>query len=433
MDVCIGLLGCGTVGAGVVELVRRRTDKIEALTGSRPVIRRILVRNPDKPRAVPLDKSLLTTRAEDILTDPEVRVVVETMGGIEPARQYVLAALRAGKHVVTANKDLMALHGTELLETAAEAGVDLMYEAAVGGAIPVIRPLQECLTANEISEIKGIVNGTTNYILSKMTETGADLGEVLREAQALGYAEADPSSDVDGLDAARKLVILATLAFHAPVRLDQVTVQGIRSITAADVAYARELGYVIKLLASGSCHQDKVVLQVQPTLVPKHHPLAHVDDAYNALFVRGDAAGNLMFYGRGAGSLPTASAVMGDVIEVLRGIGLPQVGVRGPACLRRVEVRPDLVPPHRYYIRMTVADRPGVFARIAGVFGDAEVSMETVVQRRGGRASAEVVIVTHDVPLHQLQRAVDQVALLESVEAVHNVLPLETDDEVSDR
>jgi homoserine dehydrogenase len=427
MHVYVGLLGCGTVGAGVVELVRRRTQKIEALTGQQPVIRRILVRDPAKPRAVDVPRELFTTQAQEILADADIRIVIETIGGIEPARTYILEALRAGKHVVTANKDLMALHGTELMETAAQAGVQLMYEAAVGGAIPLIRPLQECLTANEITDIKGIVNGTTNYILSKMTESGAEFETVLREAQELGYAEADPSSDVDGLDAARKLVILASLAFHAPVRLDQVEVQGIRSITASDVAYADELGCVIKLLASGSNRSGRLILRVQPTLVPKAHPLAHVGDAYNALFVRGDAAGNLMFYGRGAGSLPTASAVMGDVIDVLRNMSQRTSGSCAPTCLRRLEVRPDLAPPQRHYIRMTVTDRPGVFAQIAGLFGQAEVSMETVLQKRVRSGSAEIVIVTHEVPLHQLRRAVDAAALLDSVEAVHNVLPLEAE------
>ncbi|MBE3590821.1 MAG: homoserine dehydrogenase [Firmicutes bacterium] len=427
MDVLVGLMGCGTVGAGVVELVRLRREKIARLTGRRPAIRRILVRDPAKPRSVPVDPSLFTMRAEDILDDPHIDIVIETIGGIEPARTYILAALRAGKHVVTANKDLMALYGTELLEAAAAAGADLMYEAAVGGAIPLIRPLKESLAADEITDIRGIVNGTTNYILSKMTDTGADLDTVLREAQALGYAEADPSSDVDGWDAARKLVILASLAFHAPVRLDEVQVQGIRSIAAADVAYAQELGCVIKLIACGSNRGGRLVLSVRPTLVPKDHPLAHVGDAYNALFVRGDAAGNLMFYGRGAGSLPTASAVLGDLIDVLRNMSLNASGFPHPVCLRRLPVAPEAAPPQRHYIRMTVVDRPGVFARIAGLFGQAEVSMATVLQKRVHDGRAEIVIVTHEVAQEQLRRAVDAAAALEAVDAVHNVLPLETE------
>ncbi|CAM3847500.1 homoserine dehydrogenase [Alicyclobacillus pomorum] len=425
MNIYIGLLGCGTVGSGVVELLHRRQGKIADLTGIRPVIKRILVRDVTKPRDVPLDPSWLTASAQDVLADPDVSVIVETIGGIEPAREYILAALRAGKHVVTANKDLMALHGPDIYAAAEEAGVHVMYEAAVGGAIPLIRPLKECLAGNDITDVKGIVNGTSNYILSKMTETGADFDDVLREAQALGYAEADPSSDVDGLDAARKLVILASLAFNTNVRLSDVIVRGIRSVSATDVEYARELGAVIKLIAQGMDRDGKLVLRVHPTLIPKEHPLAHVSDANNALYVRGDAAGDLMFYGRGAGSLPTASAVVGDIIEILRNV---KSGVRCPVphvCLSQKPVEQNQAPPQRHYVRLFAVDRPGVFAEIAGIFGEACVSMETVLQKPIESGRAEIVIVTHHVSSASLQQVLDALAASEHVQTICCVLPVE--------
>ncbi|MCF8566157.1 homoserine dehydrogenase [Alicyclobacillus tolerans] len=424
MDLQIGLLGCGTVGGGVVELTRRRAEKIEAITGRRPVITHILVRDLAKQRPVALEHEQLTTRVADILEEPNIQVIIETIGGIEPAKSLILSALKAKKHVITANKDLIAVHGAEILETAEQNGVSVFFEAAVGGAIPLIRPLKESLTANAISDLKGIVNGTTNYILSKMTETGADFDDVLKEAQELGYAESDPSSDVDGLDAARKLTILATIGFHAKVRLDEVIVTGIRAVTAADVAYASEIGCVIKLLAAGSERDGVISLNVRPTLVPKAHPLAHVSDAYNALFVRGDAAGDLMFFGRGAGSLPTASAVVGDLIEVLRNI---ELGVSGNEPLIRLQkvVNSKLSEPLKHYLRLSVEDKPGVFAKIAGIFGDSDVSMETVLQKRVKQGGAEVVIVTHEVSPVQLESALLALQAEQSVQEIHSVMPVE--------
>ena len=429
MDVQIGLLGCGTVGAGVVELTRRRVEKIEGLTGFHPVIKRILVRDVDKPRAVQLDKGILTSAFEEIIRDEDIKLVIETIGGIEPAKQYILASLRARKHVITANKDLIALHGPEILDMAEQMGVDVFYEAAVGGAIPLIRPLTESLTANNITDLKGILNGTTNYILSKMTDTGADFEDVLKEAQDLGYAESNPSSDVDGLDTARKLTILATIAFHAKVKLEDVRVNGIRNITAADVSYAHELGAVIKLLAVGSDVDGVISLHVSPTLIPKNHPLAHVSDAFNALFVRGDAAGDLMFFGRGAGSLPTASAVMGDVIEVLRNLRLGVAGRVGQVTMSHKVVSNQPVQAVRHYLRLSVLDRPGVFAQIAGIFGEHEVSMETVLQKRVKEGGAEVVVVTHAVPTAQLDRVLERLSSLDAVQQLHCVMPVETDTE----
>ena len=424
MHVQIGLLGCGTVGSGVIELVRKRADKIAGLTGRYPEITRVLVRNPLKERSVLFMGEELTTDPALILDDPEIRVVIETIGGIEPARSMILQALRASKHVITANKDLIALHGAEILEAAEQARVDVFYEAAVGGAIPLIRPLKESLNASEITDLTGIINGTTNFILSKMTATGANFDTVLQEAQQLGYAESDPSSDIDGLDAARKLTILASIAFHAKVSLDEVDTYGIRTLTAADVSYAQELGAVIKLLATGTDRQGDLTLQVRPTLVPKSHPLAHVSDAYNALYVRGDASGDLMFFGRGAGSLPTASAIVGDVIEVLRNLRMDAPARMKQICLPHKLVKRGQSAPSRYYLRLEANDEPGVFAEIASIFGRAEISMETVLQKRVRGGIAEIVIITHEIASEKLGRALDELALQPHLQAIHSVMPV---------
>ncbi len=424
MEVKIGLLGCGTVGSGVVELVQKRADIISRLTGLQPKITHILVRDPQKPRQVTFTDEVVTTDNSSILENPDIRMVIETIGGIEPARTYILRALRAGKHVITANKDLIAEHGTEILDVAQQAGVDVYYEAAVGGAIPLIRPLKESLTANEITDLKGIINGTTNFILSKMTATGAEFEEVLREAQDLGYVESNPASDIDGLDAGRKLAILASIAFHAQVTLSDVEVTGIRSISSADVAYAHELGAVIKLLAEGTDRQGNLTLQVRPTLVLKDHPLAHVNDAFNALYIRGDAAGDLMFFGRGAGSLPTASAIVGDLIEVLRNLHMDTALRVRHLLLPHKRVQRGQGEAAKYYLRLTVNDQSGVFAQIATIFGQAEVSMETVLQKRSNEKTAEIVIVTHEVRQEQLNRALTALFAANNVKTIHNVMPV---------
>ncbi|MDI9260323.1 homoserine dehydrogenase [Alicyclobacillus sendaiensis] len=425
MQIPIGLLGCGTVGAGVVSLVRRRADRVANMTGLRPVIQKILVRDVHKDRGVHFEHEQLTTSAEDILGDPNIQIVVETIGGIEPARTYILEALARKKHVVTANKDLIALHGPEILQTAAANGVSILFEASVGGAIPLLGPLQENLTANEVTDLKGIINGTTNFILSKMTEEGLDFDEALALAQELGYAEADPSSDVDGLDAARKLVILASIAFHTEVHLSDVRVEGIRHVTASDVRYADEAGYVIKLLADGRDRNGRLSLSVRPTLIPKSHPLAHVSDAFNALFVRGDAAGDLMFFGRGAGRMPTASAVVGDIIALVRNLKLGVVtswpyalaGSRKPV----VDFEDDL---YKFYFRLMAADQPGVFAQVAHLFGELRVSMETVLQKRVAGGQAEIVIVSHEIPGKLAHEVATRLRAMPNI-AVEAVMPVE--------
>lgn len=424
MEVSIGLLGCGTVGEGVVQLTRRRAEKIQGMTGLRPNIKHILVRDLSKPRGVSFQGEQLTTDVNEILKDPDIQVVVETIGGIEPARTFILEAIKSGKHVVTANKDLIALHGSEILSAAEENHVNVLYEAAVGGAIPLVGPLKDNLTANEVTDLKGIINGTTNFILTKMTDTGADFEDALKEAQALGFAESDPSSDVDGLDAARKLVILATIGFHARVQLNQVKVSGIRSVSARDVSYASELGSVIKLLAVGSDRDGTISLRVTPTLIPKTHPLAHVSGSYNALFVRGDAAGDLMFSGRGAGSLPTASAVVGDIIGLLRNIKLG-ASARAGRLLIDKKVAMDSPDCLQHYLRLTVADERGVFAKIAALFAETDVSMETVLQKKVSNKLAEIVVVTHEIPVHLAENLVLRLQGLPQVHQVHTVMPVE--------
>lgn len=426
MELSIGLLGCGTVGAGVVSLVRKRADKVEMMTGYRPVVKAILVRDAVKDRGVEFVEERLTTSPRDILEDDDIHVVVETIGGIEPARTYILDALASGKHVVTANKDLIALHGPEILRTAAEHQVSVLYEAAVGGAIPLVGPLKENLTANEVTDLKGIINGTTNFILSEMTSRRIDFEDALKMAQDLGYAEADPTNDVDGLDAARKLVILSSIAFETEVHLADVQVEGIRSVTATDMRYAEEAGYVIKLLAVGRDHGGELTLAVRPTLIPRSHPLAHVSDAYNALYVRGDAAGDLMFFGRGAGRMPTASAVVGDIIALVRNLKLGYVASSPNALNHRrkpVVERDDEC--YKYYFRMSAIDQPGVFAHIANLFGDSQASMETVLQKRVDAGHAEIVVVTHEISSQQARRLAQKLADLSEVHEVNMVMPVE--------
>lgn len=426
MNVYLGLLGCGTVGEGVVALTRRRAGKVADLTSLRPVVKKILVRDLGKTRNVDFEHETLTIDASEILKDDEISVIVETIGGIEPARTYILEALQNGKHVVTANKDLIALHGEEILQVAKDCNVDVLFEAAVGGAIPLVGPLKESLTANEVTDLKGIINGTTNFILTRMTETGAQFGDALAEAQALGFAESDPSSDIDGLDAARKLAILASIAFQTRVRLEDVRCSGIRHVTARDVQYAGELGSVIKLLAVGSDRNGRLALHVRPTLVPKEHPLAHVSGSYNALYVRGDAAGDLMFFGRGAGSLPTASAVVGDVISLLRNMKLGTAGtppLRLDMAKTVCAAQPDLL---RHYIRLSVADEPGVFAQIARIFGEASVSMETVLQKRVKCGAAEIVIVTHEISGDCVEQLRENLESLPTMTDIHCVMPVES-------
>lgn len=411
------LLGFGTVGSGVYELLERRKNEIPLKIGAELEISRILVRDKNKKRAgVP--SALLTDCWREIIEDEEIQIVIELLGGIEPAKSYVLEALRAGKQVVTANKDLLAAHGKELLETAREQHCDLMFEASVAGAIPIIRPLKEGLAGNYISEIMGIVNGTTNYILTKMSAEGMDYAEALEKATELGYAEADPTADVEGYDAGRKIAIMASIAFNSRVTFDDVYTEGITHITARDIEYAKEFGKTIKLLGVAKNAEDGVEVKVHPMLIPAEHPLATVNDAFNAVFIHGDALDDAMFMGRGAGSLPTASAVLGDILDVARNILCKCNGRIGCTCYKSLPVKKVEDTKSRFFMRMMVEDKPGVLAGVTSVFGNTAVSIAQVVQKARMGKDAELVVITDEVMERNFK---DAITILKGMSMVHEI------------
>ena len=389
------LLGLGTVGGGVYKLAESMRDEMVPKTGAHFEIAKILVKNLQKDRPG-IPRNLLTDNWREIVEDPEIQVIIEVMGGIEPARTCILEALQAGKQVVTANKDLLAEHGQELMETAEAHSCDLQFEAAVAGAIPIIRPLKQSLAGNHLTEVVGIVNGTTNYILSKMTDEGMDYQEALDAATELGYAEADPTADVEGYDAGRKIAIMACLAFNSRVTFSQVYTEGITRITARDIRYAREFGYVIKLLGLARNTPGGIEVRVHPMLLPSEHPLATVKDSFNAVFVHGDALDDAMFMGRGAGEMPTASAVMGDIIDVVRNLVVGCSGRVGCSCYKSLQVKPMEETENRFYLRICATNRPGVLAGIASVLGNNGVGIAQVVQKSRSRQAeyAELVIIT---------------------------------------
>lgn len=415
------LLGLGTVGGGVYKLVQRQKEEMVKKSGANLEITRILVHNMNKQREG-VDASLLTDNWKEIVEDPEISIVIEVMGGIEPAKTMILEALCAGKNVVTANKDLVAVHGRELLDAAQENQVDFLFEAAVAGGIPIIRPLKQCLAANEIDEVIGIVNGTTNYILTKMFEDGMDFSEALAKATELGYAEADPTADVEGLDAGRKVAILASIAFHSRVVFDDVYTEGITKISAKDVAYAKEFGSVIKLLGVAHNREDGIEVAVYPMMLPKNHPLASVRDSFNAVFVHGDALDDAMFYGRGAGELPTASAVMGDVIDIIRDIRFSCTGRISCTCYKNTTVKSSDDVKNKFFVRMQVTNKPGVLARIASMFGEHKVSISKVIQKVITDGVAELVIVTEAVKEYHMQDALMHLREMDTTQEISSVI-----------
>ncbi len=419
----VALLGCGTVGSEVATILRRDHSDLSARSGASLELLRVGVRDLSRPRTG-IDKSLLTTDLESIVKDPSVSVVIEVMGGIEPARTLILKALSEKKSVVTANKALLAKHGAEIFAAAKEHGVDLYYEAAVGGAIPIVRPLRESIVGDSVTRVMGIVNGTTNYILTKMDEEGADYDDVLAEAQRLGFAEADPTADVEGHDAAAKIAILASLAFHTQVTIDDVSAEGISRLTKRDIEIARAIDHVIKLLAIAEVTKEgRVSARVHPTLIPHNHPLASVRNAFNAVFVEAKSAGELMFYGRGAGGAPTASAILGDLVAIARHISYGGVGSRESDYADLPIATIDAVRT-RYLIRLDVADRPGVLAAVAQTFATHGVSIQTV--RQSGRGDdAELVIMTHSASDKDLASTVADLAGQEIVKSVESVLRVE--------
>ena len=417
------MLGCGNVGAEVARLLSTDNGDFAARAGAELVLTKIAVRDLKKTRAE-INPALFTSDAESVVSDPAISIVIEVMGGINPARELLLTAMKNGKSVVTANKALLAKHGAELFDAATEYGVDLYYEASVGGAIPILRPLRESIVGDHVTRIMGIVNGTTNYILTKMDEEGLPFDSVLKEAQALGYAEADPTADVAGHDAAAKAAILASLAFHSRVADSDVYCQGITEISATDVSVAKAIDHVIKLLAIAELTTDgKISVRVHPTLIPRSHPLAAVRNAFNAVFVEAESAGELMFYGRGAGGEPTASAILGDVIAVARHKSGGSVGPRESGYAER-DIAPIGDVKTRYLIRLNVADKPGVLAAIAQIFASQNVSIQTV--RQAGRGSeAELIVATHAASDSALSATVKELSGNSSVKNVESVLRIE--------
>ncbi|PKM82549.1 MAG: homoserine dehydrogenase [Firmicutes bacterium HGW-Firmicutes-14] len=421
----VGLLGCGTVGGGVWKVLDMNREIIRKRIGIEIAVKKVLEKDKGKAKAAGIPVSKITDQPDDIFNDKDIDIVVEVIGGTTVAGEFLKKAMKAGKSVVTANKDLLAQDGQELFRIAGENNVDLLFEASVGGGIPIIRPLKECLAANRVETIYGIVNGTTNYMLTKMSEEGSSYADMLAEAQQKGYAEADPTSDVEGYDSARKLAILSSIAFNTRVSFKDVFIEGITKITARDIMYAKELNYTVKLLAIGKELDGRIEVRVHPTLISQNHPLAAVNDVFNAIFVRGNAVGDVMFYGRGAGELPTASAVVGDIIDAARN---KVKGIKGRLACTCYDSKPikDIGEIRtKYYVRMKVLDRPGVLAAIASVFGNQEVSLASVIQKRNIDKIAEIVWVTHDVLEKNIQDALKIIGGLSIVEDISNVIRVE--------
>ncbi len=422
----VGLIGLGTVGSGVLEIVRRHSADFARRAGVEIELVRFADRNAERATDLGIDPAAFTTDASELIADPRVDIVIELIGGTGVAKQVVLEALRAGKSVVTANKALMASSGQEVMDAASASGVDIMFEASVGGGIPIIGPLKHSLVSNEIVAVAGIVNGTTNYMLTRMADDGLDYASALAEAQAKGFAEADPTADVDGHDAAAKIAILASIAFNSRVTVDRVPVEGIRGITPVDIAYAQEMGYAIKLMAIARRADGAIDVRVHPTMIPRSHPLASVSGVYNAIYVTGDAVGETMFFGEGAGSLPAASAVVGDVIEVARHIRSGCLNLVGCTCNEQLEVRDIAQLETGYFIRFAVADRPGVLAAVASKFGEHGVSIASVIQKRVCESGdAEIVYVTHLAAEGAVRAALAEIAALDVVTEVSAVIRVE--------
>ncbi len=422
-QVSIGLLGLGTVGSEVYRLLQDR-EFIAARTGLPVTITRIAVAHLDRERPITVPRELLTTNPMEVVESSDVDIVVEVMGGIESTRHCLLRAIALGKAVVTANKQLMATHGAELLTNARAAGVDLSFEGSVGAGIPLIKPLKESLVAARIHSIIGILNGTTNFILTRMTQEGCSLDEALLVARQRGFAEVDPKDDIEGHDAAAKLAILASVAFHCRITVQDVYREGIARMTYRDIAYAKELGFITKLLAIGRDHDGEIETRVHPALIPMHHPLALVADEFNAVLVEGKDLGPVVFSGRGAGGAPTATAVVADIVDVVRNLRVGgQARVQDIAIdSRRLRPIDEVVLP--YFLSLLVTDRPGVFAKVASVFGEEHVSIASIVQKSRG-AVADVVLVTHAAPEKSMRRVLDRLGTLEAVKAVNNTIRVE--------
>lgn len=430
-EIKIGMIGLGTVGCGVVQILRDNAAIIEQRLGGKIRLHRVAEIDLERERGVEVPPEVMTRNAEDVISDPQIAICVELIGGIEPARTYILEAMEKGKHVVTANKALLAHHGDELFTAAARFGVRIGFEASVGGGIPIIRALREGFVANRISSIFAILNGTSNYILTRMTKEQKGFREVLKDAQRLGYAEADPTLDVEGIDAAHKLAILATLAFGIRVAVEDIFVEGISEITPLDIQYSSELGYRIKLLAIGKGDGDRVELRVHPTMLPANHLLSTVDGVYNAIYLSGDAVGPTMFYGQGAGGLPTGSAVVSDIVDICSNIINGSKGT-GPfiAALpsRTVGIKAidEVVTP--CYLRFTALDRPGVLSAISGILGKHDISIASVIQKgRMVKGAVPIVMMTHEARGGDIAAALAEINSLDVIRAKTALIRVEGD------
>jgi homoserine dehydrogenase len=432
-EIKVGLLGFGTIGAGVVRVFQHNAELMENRLGTRLTLARVADRDLTSDRGVKVDAGLLTDDAEQVLTDPQIDVVIELIGGYEPARTFVLKAIENGKHVVTANKALLAKHGEEILAAAAARGVDVMFEASVGGGIPVLSAIKENLCANNFLCVFGILNGTCNYILTRMTEEGADFASVLKDAQAKGYAEADPTFDVEGIDTAHKLAILVSLCFGTRIKFDNISIEGISNITPLDIQFARQFGYKIKLLAIGKLENGAVEARVHPTMIPENYPLAEVDGVFNAVRLVGDFVGPVMLYGQGAGMDATASAVMGDVMAIARNLRV-DAKTRTPAMaylpdqIVELPVKPMEEIVTQYYLRFAVLDQPGVLAQISSVLGRYDISISSMIQpERQESGAVPIVIMTHEATEARIRGALAEIDQLEVVREPSHFIRIESD------
>ena len=432
-NVNVGIIGWGTVGSGVARILLNQDEFISQAEKVSLNLCKIADLDITTPRDIDVDLSLLTTDATDVINDPDIDIVVETVGGLKPATGFITSALKAGKNVVTANKAVLAMHARELFQTARDNRVRIGFEASVGGCIPIIRSLQEGYAANRVQAIYGIVNGTSNYVLTEMTEKGMDFHEALTEAQERGYAEADPSADIEGIDAANKIAILTSLAFGVDVKLDDVFVQGITQITRREISYARELGYCIKLLAIAKLVEDnKLQVRVHPTMLPERSMLAYVNGVFNAIYVVGNATGSTMLYGRGAGQMPAASAVVGDIMDIAKTLSAgadPQFLTSPTLDNTEYTLKPIDECETRYYIRFQALDEPGVLARISGILGEHGISISSVIQKeRSESESVPVVIMTHEAIEKNVQNALREIDELPVVSAKSTLIRVETMD-----
>jgi homoserine dehydrogenase len=424
-EINVGLLGLGTVGSGVYKILTRHKENFRQKIGTALNLKRILEKNMARVDELGVDHNLITNDFSTIVDDPGIDIIVEVIGGIEPARTFILQALDKGKHIVTANKELMASQGEEILKKADAKGLDVYFEASVGGGIPIVRPLKQCLMGNKISRVMGIVNGTTNFILTQMSEANCPFDKALEEAQKRGYAERDPSADIEGHDAAAKIAILASIAFNSRVTSSQVYTEGISNITPQDIAYAREIGCVVKLIALAKEEDSELEVRVHPTMIPCSHPLASVEGVYNAIFVVGDAVGEVMFFGQGAGSMPAASAIVGDIIDIARNLQYGSSGRIGCTCFETKKIKAIDEINSSYYLLMNVHDRPGVLAQIAKAFGDNNVSLASVIQKGQRGKNAELMFTTHLVKEKHLRSALEVIRKLPVVNEICNVIRVE--------